>query len=88
MTLVCGHDQLHAAGLARTVFFGTMLSKVAPLVVTTDELALVEETHVDGSGRSTDMLWIGCLRSETTSDDISSEVVILDGDDTLGSRKS
>lgn len=49
MTLVCGHDQLHAAGLARTVFFGTMLSKVAPLVVTTDELALVEETHVDGS---------------------------------------
>lgn len=40
------------------------------------------------TGRSTDMLWIGCLRSETTSDDISSEVVILDGDDTLGSRKS
>lgn len=40
------------------------------------------------TGRSTDMLSMKCLRSETTSDDVSSEVIILDGDDTLRSRES
>lgn len=44
----CLHDQLHAACFANSVLLGTVLSKVAPLPITTGKSVLVEEAHVSG----------------------------------------
>ena len=39
------HWQFHAARLAGSVFLGTMLAEVSPLVIAADHLILVVETH-------------------------------------------
>ncbi len=72
------HDQFHAAGLAGSVFFGTVLSKVAPLPALASHLVGIIKTHwtiislvtADETWhhilRSTYWLWMG----DTLMDDV------------------
>jgi len=54
----CGHHQAHSTCFASAVFFGTVLTEVAPLIVAACKLVLVEEAHFGSS-------WTGCqLRTE------------------------
>lgn len=41
------HDELHAACFSSSVFLGTVLAEVSPLVVTALVLVLVEEAHIE-----------------------------------------
>ena len=44
------HDEFHAACFARTVFVGTMLAEVSPLVAVAGHSVLVIEAHIEVSG--------------------------------------